>query len=327
MASRTKFGLTLNNRGIIYGATTVPEMLDLAAQADRDGWDGVWVGDSLLAKPRLDSIVLLSAIAARTRRVRLGAACMASTPLRNPLVLASQWASLDCLSEGRTVFVPCQGEGGTGGGTFNREFAAFGYETGSRMRRMEEAIEIMQLTSAGTKVSYQGEFCSFQDVTIAPRSVQQPIPTWVTANASFDRPKNLESAYRRVAKYGDGWMTVVRTPEEFRQSLPMIRRYAEEAGRRLPETFEVCLYYNINVNEDAQAAYDESKEVLDRYYDVDWTEAYHRAWTALGTPKQCAAQLREYIDAGVTTVLLRPATFDCTAQYRRVTEEVLPLLT
>ena len=323
---KTKFGLTLNNRGILYGATTVPEMLELAERADRDGWDGVWVGDSILAKPRLDAIVLLSAIAGRTKRVRLGAACMASTPLRNPLVLASQWASLDRLSEGRTIFVPCQGEGGTGGGAFHREFAAFGHDTRSRMRRMEEAIEIMRLTSTGTNVSYAGEFVSFEDVTIEPRPVQQPIPMWVTANPSFERPRHVESAYRRVAKYGDGWMTVVRTPDEFRQSLPMIRRYAEEEGRTLPDTFEVCLYYNINVNEDAQAAYDESKKVLDLYYDVSWSEAYHRAWTALGSPAQCAAQLREYVDAGVTTLLLRPASFDCAAQYRRITEHVLPRL-
>jgi alkanesulfonate monooxygenase SsuD/methylene tetrahydromethanopterin reductase-like flavin-dependent oxidoreductase (luciferase family) len=242
-------------------------------------------------------------------------------------VLANEWASLDRLSEGRTIFVPCQGEGGTGGGAFQREFAAFGYDPKARMRRMEEAIEIMRLTSKGTNVSYAGEFARFDDVTIEPRPVQQPIPTWVTANPSFERPRNVESAYRRVAKYGDGWMTVVRTPKEFRKSLPMIRRYADEEGRKLPATFEVCLYYNINVNEDEQAAYDESKKVLDLYYGVDWSEAYHRAWTALGAPAKCAAKLQEYVDAGVTTVLLRPASFNCLEQYRRVTEEVLPRLT
>ena len=99
--------------------------------------------------------------------------------------------------------------------------------------------------------------------------MQQPIPTWVTANPSFEHPKKVESAYRRVAKYGDGWMAVVRTPDEFRRSLPILREHAVEAGRILPETFDLCLYYNINVNEDAQVAYDESKKVLDLYYDVN----------------------------------------------------------
>src|ERR1700728_1899661 len=90
-----RFGLTLPNRGVIIGATTVDEMLKMGEWADSAGWDSVWVGDSIFAKPRLDAIVLLGALAARTKRVRLGPACFASTPLRNALILAYQWASLD----------------------------------------------------------------------------------------------------------------------------------------------------------------------------------------------------------------------------------------
>src|SRR5207253_10912212 len=71
-------GLTLPNRGVLLGATTPDQMLDLAEAADRSGlFRSVWVGDSLLGKPRMESVSLLAGIAARTRRVRLGAACMA----------------------------------------------------------------------------------------------------------------------------------------------------------------------------------------------------------------------------------------------------------
>src|SRR5262245_41499746 len=94
---RAKFGLTIPNRGVVIGVTTVAEMLQLAADAESAGWDSVWVGDSIFAKPRLDAMVLLGAIAARTTRVRIGPACFASTPLRNALVLAYQWASLGYL--------------------------------------------------------------------------------------------------------------------------------------------------------------------------------------------------------------------------------------
>jgi alkanesulfonate monooxygenase SsuD/methylene tetrahydromethanopterin reductase-like flavin-dependent oxidoreductase (luciferase family) len=66
---RVKFGLTLPNRGVVIGATTVAEMLQLAADAESSGWDSVWVGDSIFAKPRLDAMVLMGAIAARTTRV------------------------------------------------------------------------------------------------------------------------------------------------------------------------------------------------------------------------------------------------------------------
>src|SRR5215208_2646089 len=133
-----RFGLTLPNRGVIIGATTVDEMLTLAERAEATGWDSVWVGDSVFAKPRLDAIVLLGALAARTRRVRLGPACMASTPLRNALILAYQWASLDFMSNGRSIFVACQGQPGAGGGAFEPEFEAFNIDPASRMRRMEE---------------------------------------------------------------------------------------------------------------------------------------------------------------------------------------------
>ena len=59
--NKVKFGLTLPNRGVVIGATTVAEMLQLAADAESGGWDSVWVGDSIFAKPRLDAMVLLGA--------------------------------------------------------------------------------------------------------------------------------------------------------------------------------------------------------------------------------------------------------------------------
>src|SRR3984893_17980165 len=138
---RARFGLTLPNRGVIIGATTVAEMLEMAEWAESARWDSVWVGDSILAKPRLDALVLLGALAARTKRVKLGPACFASTPLRDALLLAYQWISLDYLSNGRSIFVSCQGAQGSG--LFEEEFAAFGIDPASRMRRQEEAIEIL----------------------------------------------------------------------------------------------------------------------------------------------------------------------------------------
>jgi alkanesulfonate monooxygenase SsuD/methylene tetrahydromethanopterin reductase-like flavin-dependent oxidoreductase (luciferase family) len=273
---KPRFGLTLPNRGVIIGATTVEEMFTLAQRADDAGWDSVWVGDSIFAKPRLDALVLLGALAARTRRVKLGPACFASTPLRNALLLAYQWCSLDFLSSGRTIFVACQGASGQGGGNFEQEFAAFQVEPKSRMRRMEEAIEILRLTSSQEHVRFQGQYNRFDDITVLPRSVQQPLPIWVTANPSPQYPKMAERALRRVAKYGDGWMTTGNTPESFGEHLTAIHHYAQEQGRDLGTDFEACLYFNINVNEDREAAFEESKKFLDTYYMVDYPRPYLR---------------------------------------------------
>jgi len=321
-----RFGLTLSNRGVLLGVTTVEEMLALAERADTSGWDSVWVGDSIFAKPRLDAVVLLSALAVRTRRVRIGPACFASTPLRNAVVLAYQWASLDYLSGGRTVFVACQGRPGPGAGDFEREFQILQVEPASRMRRMEEAIEILRLTSAGEDVSYHGQYHRFEHLTVLPRPIQQPIPIWVTANPDLRKPRNVESAYRRVARLGDGWMTTRPTPAELRGSLEMIRGYAREIGRPLPSGFEVAVYHNINVNDDPEAAFAESKRFLDAYYEVDFARPVIENWVALGPPGACVDHLRRLVAAGATTITLRLAGYDQARQFRRVTDEVLPAL-
>jgi len=330
-----RFGLTVPNRGVITGATTTEEMFALARKADESqAWDSVWVGDSILAKPRLDALVLLGSLAAITHRVKLGPACFASTPLRNALLLAYQWASLDYLSNGRTIFVACQGAPGEGGGQFNQEFAAFHVDPASRMRRMEEAIEVLRATSSQEHVTYHGEFNDFDDVTVLPRPVQQPIPIWVTANPAPVDPERpdpvtsgrAERALRRVATYGDGWMSTLNTPASFRSQLGMIRQYAMDQGRELGPAFEACLYYNINVNEDRDAAMTESKRFLDSYYGLDHPRSLLEQWVACGSPEVCIESLRAFIAAGATTITLRLTGYDQARQFERVTAEVLPAL-
>src|SRR5438045_6299712 len=258
--ARPSFGPTLPNRGVVTGATTVQEMLALAVKADASGvWDSVWVGDSIFAKPRLDSLTLMAAIAARTQRVKIGPACMASTPLRDARLLAYQWCSLDHLSGGRTIFVACQGGPRQDGGRFYEEFANFGIEPRSRMKRMEEAIEILRLVSSSENASYEGEHYRFKDLTVEPRPVQRPIPIWVTANPYQHQPAHVESSLRRVARLGDGWMTTENTPESFAEQLGPIRPYAAEEGRSLGPDFEAALYYNINVDDDRGRSFQQSK--------------------------------------------------------------------
>ena len=319
-----KFGLTLPNRGVIIGATTVEEMLQMAEWADGDrAWDSVWVGDSIFAKPRLDSIALLGALAARTRRVRLGPACFASTPLRDALILAYQWCCLDFMSNGRTIFVACKGQSEPGGGQFDKEFEALGIDPKSRVRRMEEAIEILRLASSREHADYEGKYNRFRDLTMLPRPVQQPIPIWVTANPNTTSVTDVQTGYRRVARLGDGWMTTGKNPADLRASLEMIKGFAREMDRPLADDFEVAVYYNINVNEDREAAMAESKKFLDSYYTVDYHRDFLNNWVAMGSPAECIDSIRAYADAGATTITLRLTGYDQKRQFKRVTEEVL----
>src|SRR5262245_9848689 len=150
-----KIGLTLPNRGVLFGATTPEQMLQMAEIADKsDQFASVWVGDSLLGKPRMESVSLLAGIAARTRRVRLGPACMASFPLRDPILLAYQWASLDLLAGGRTVLVVCTGIVPQEGGRIEGEL--YGLQSRDRVQRMLEWIELVKLLWTQDNVSSEG---------------------------------------------------------------------------------------------------------------------------------------------------------------------------
>src|SRR2546428_7242125 len=108
--ARPSFGLILANRAVVLGAVKVSDLVDLTVQAERSGLlDAVGAGDSLWAKPRLESVTLLSALAGVTTRLRLGVGCMATFVHRHPVMLAHQWASLDVLSGGRTWLAVCLG--------------------------------------------------------------------------------------------------------------------------------------------------------------------------------------------------------------------------
>src|SRR3954447_12859883 len=150
-----KIGLTLPNRGVLFGATTSEQMLQMAEIADQSGaFASVWVGDSLLGKPRMESIALLAGVAAPTKNVRLGPACMASFPLRDPVLLAYQWASLDLLAEGRTVLVACTGIVPQEGGRVENEL--YNLKPNDRVKRLIEWITLMKLLWTEDNVTFEG---------------------------------------------------------------------------------------------------------------------------------------------------------------------------
>jgi alkanesulfonate monooxygenase SsuD/methylene tetrahydromethanopterin reductase-like flavin-dependent oxidoreductase (luciferase family) len=295
----------------------------LAQRAEEAGWDSVWVGDSIFAKPRLDALVLLGALAAKTRRVKLGPASFTSTPLRNALQLAYQWCSLDVLSQGRMIFNAGQGAPGPQGGTFTEEFAAFHIDPASRMRRVEEAIAILRLTSSQGQVSYDGEYYHFHEVTVLPHPIQRPLPIWISTATDPSKPKMTARALHRVAKLADGWMTINRPPQLFRENLADIRRYAHEMGRELPADFEACLYLDINVNNDEEEAFQECKRFLDHYYEHDFSRAEVEMRTVFGSPQVCTRRLWQFMQAGATAFTLRLIGPDEQRQFERITDEVL----
>lgn len=316
-------GLTLPQRGALFGVATVGEMLDLAVEADAGGaFDSVWVGDSLTAKPRQESVTMLAAVAARTTTVRLGTACMASFPVRDPVTFAYQWASLDVLSGGRTRLNACTGLVAHDRASA-REGAHWGVEDRERAARMEEHIAICRRLWTEDDVTFAGRFRSFEGLTIEPKPVQRPCPVWIAANP-FPGPF-YERSLRRVATLADGWMSVELAPGMLGDAWRHVRAYLEKGGRD-PEAFPTVAYHNVNVAADRGAALEETSRFLDAYYGPSFTDAMKAAWTAAGTVDEVAADLRALVAAGARSIAVRFTSWDQRGQFKRFVEEVVPRL-
>ncbi len=332
IVARSPFGLTLTNRAVVLGAIKARDLIDITVAAEQSGaFDAVWAGDSLLAKPRLEAVTLLSALAAATTEVKLAVGCLATFVHRHPVLFAHQWASLDQLSNGRAWLAVCLGGPDEMSKAQALEHAVMGVRSSERVGRLEEGIAILRKLFAEKNVSHRGRFYQFEGVTLLPQPVQQPCPIWIASNptgltwkggASAESPVVARS-FRRVAKYADGWMTNKVSPDEFRRQWAEIARMAREEGRD-PATIGSALYHNIHIKEDRQAGLEESKKFLDTYYTSNFSAQFVEGWTVAGSPKQCIAELRAYLDAGLGHVALRLASWDQKGQLKRFLDEVAP---
>src|SRR5262245_23975624 len=258
---RTSFGLILANRAVVLGAVNARDLLDIARDAEQSGvFDAVWVGDSLLAKPRLESVALLSALAGVTERVRLAVGCMATFVHRHPVMFAHQWASLDVLSSGRSWLAVCLGGPDSANAAQALEHAVMGIASAERVARLEDGIVILRKLFGEAKASHASRFYQFNDVVLQPKPVQKAVPIWIASHPTgltwkqgASAPDSIvERSFRRVAKYADGWMTNKLSPSEFAAQFGRIRAMAKDEGRD-PTALGSALYHNLNGNEDRQA--------------------------------------------------------------------------
>ena len=172
-----EFGVNLNNREpLIAPGYGMPELLDLSQHVEELGFTSVWVGDSLFSKPRFEPISLLAAISQRTKDVKLGTACLVSSP-RNPLYLALEWATLDIISGGRTIFGCCAGNPEKG---VRREFEAVGLDFDRRFDIFEEGLE--SCASSGSTAPSP----TTARPTTTTRSASSRAPRWARSCRSSD---------------------------------------------------------------------------------------------------------------------------------------------
>jgi probable F420-dependent oxidoreductase len=218
-----KLGFSLLNN---WGVDDAQALVDLACRAEEAGIDSVWAHDHVFnvghvfdrigGKPYYEPLTLLSFVAARTRRVRLGTSVLV-LPYHNPVRLAKAAATLDVLSGGRLIM-------GVGVGLIEKEIRAMGSPYAERGAFTDEAIAVMRALWTQDEPKLEGKYSRFDGMKFSPKPLQKPTIPIVIGGVS--RP-----AIRRAARLGDGWQPLGMSPEALGQGIAALREEARAAGR------------------------------------------------------------------------------------------------
>ncbi|MDH3680192.1 MAG: LLM class flavin-dependent oxidoreductase, partial [Acidimicrobiia bacterium] len=200
-----------------------------------------------------------------------------------------------------------------------KEFDAVGVPVTERGARTNEALHVLDQLLTSTDVSFDGRFTKLDGVTIKPSTVQKPrIPFWVAGRK--------EAAMKRVARYGEGWLPYMYTPEMLADSMVKIEEFTAEAGRP-EESVRGGLFIFTCVHEDRDTALDLANKQLSRQYNQDFSKLVEK-YTLAGSPEDCAARAIEYLDAGATAIMF---SHGCPPDYSEentslIAERLIPLL-
>jgi probable F420-dependent oxidoreductase len=294
--------------GLMLGGGTPSQIKSLARRVEEVGFDSIFVGDHLsFHVPIIESLTLLSYLAASTERVSLGTAVYLM-PLRHPTTTAKVTATVDTLSEGRLIF-------GVGvGGEFPPEFDAVGVPVGERGTRTDEGIEIVRRLWSEDRVEHRGRHFTLSPVSIAPKPVQAGgPPIWVGGRRA--------PAFRRAGRLGNGYISHMTDAERYATNLAAIAEAAREAGRT-PLPFGTAALLFTALDDDYERALDRAAKILGRVYNVPFRDAAAR-YCLLGRPEDCLEQLQRFVDAGCRHVLFSPLG-DPAEFVEQAREELLP---
>ena len=293
------FGILLPTReAVMSGRSDPSSLIELAERAEALGFDSVWVGDSLTARPRVDALTTLAAVGARTRRVRLGTAIFLAA-LRHPILLAYQLASLDWITAGRVDLGI--GYGRSKEPAAEHEFEILGLDPSKRMKMSEELVQVMRRLWRENDVSHAGAFSRFEHVTLAPKPVQPGgVPIWLASN-------NVEPGLRRVGRLADGWLNNIKSPEIYRSCWEKIRGYAADSGRD-PDSIHPAIYFTLAAG--GKEAIVEGQTFLAQYYNRSYEAVANAMLCVTGSWDEVIDWMEAYFHAGARTVVLRFAARD-----------------
>jgi probable F420-dependent oxidoreductase len=308
------FGIAARN---FTGYPDMPDaraLVDYGVRMEELGFDSLWVWDHILlgVKPNfpiIDSLTTLTAIAARTSRIKLGTGILV-LPLRNPVVLAKQLSSMDQLSNGRLLM-------GMASGWYKREFDAVGVPFDQRGKIMDENLEILTRFWTEDLVSGEWPHHSIPAGVMYPKPVQKPRPP-ILIGGYVDR------VLKRAAVAGDGWLTYFYKPDSFAAAWAKIRGFASEAGKD-PDALLNAAQLPIMVGKSRADVEARMMEWLGTEWDyASWSDSTKDS-AILGTVDECVAQLREHLAVGVQKIIFVPYRYEA-EQIDIIAREIIPRL-
>ncbi len=278
-----------------------------AAAAEAAGFSGFFVGehhqdkDGFLPSP----FVVLAAIAAHTRRIRIGTAVLL-LPLHHPIRVAEDAATLDIVSGGRAVL-------GIGLGYQQADFSAVGIDRRERVPRFEESVAILRQAWTGEPVHHQGRAFTIDGVRVTPPPLQRPgIPVWIGGwvPAAVERAGRLGDALvlgpsftleenrALAARYRTAAAAAGRTPHIVLMRDAWVADSFEEAARVYgPEVTDAYRYYWRN----GATAFRSFESEADIRFETAWKDRM-----IVGAPETCIAEFKRWSEAlGTTTFILR----------------------
>ncbi|MFT5222399.1 MAG: F420-dependent oxidoreductase-like protein [Glaciecola sp.] len=260
------------------------DVLEVATYAEKHGWDGIWIADHFMANTEdasgdmLECWAVMAALAVAVPRVRLGTLVCGNT-YRHPAVLANQAASVDVISGGRVIL-------GIGGGWQENEHRKYGldyFTVGERLRRLDEACQVIKALTTQERATFKGEFYELDDAPLEPRPVQSPLPLMVGGGGE-------KVTLRIAAQYADEW-NVWGTPETLRRKIGILEAHGERLGRDPAE---------IHKTANALIALSDDQDEVDRLRD----NAGPGPPTLIGTAAELTDIAGQYADAGVNEFIV-----------------------
>jgi probable F420-dependent oxidoreductase len=253
-------------------------------------------------------MIALSMVAAYSDKLKFGTSVLA-LPLRNPVVLAKQIATLDYLSQGRCF--PAVGLGQED----PTEYEACGVPKSDRGQRTDEAIELMRRLWEEDCVTHEGQFFTCHNVSVTPKPFLQPSPpVWIGGRS--------RAAARRVGRVGDGWLVSRATPEDIREGCEIVFDTAIKHKRCIEED-HIGVMLSYYISDEGDNAVKKAEPFVTRHRpDVPYT-----AYSAVGTTEQIAEMIQAYVEAGASKFVVRPLCpgDESIEQLERMGQEVLPL--